>query len=74
MLTEPEYDRLPGIARRIVDADRNLTRWRRVIAATVLPIEVARCARRDFKHRRALTAEAERLYGHRLAGAGPATA
>ncbi|TXM65741.1 hypothetical protein [Methylobacterium sp. WL120] len=74
MLTEPEYDRLPGILRRIVDADRALVAVRRTIAASVLSIDVARGARRELTHRRALSAEAERLYGHRLAGAGPASA
>lgn len=74
MLTGPEYDRLPGVLRRIVDCDRGLATVRSTIAATVLSIDVARGARREFWHRRALTAEAEHLYGHRLAGAGPATA
>lgn len=74
MLKDAEYDRLPGILRRIVDCDRDLAAVRRTIAASVLSITVARGARRELIYRRALTAEAEKLYGHRLAGAGPATA
>ena len=74
MLTDPEYDRLPGVARRIVDADRRLAPVRKALRAPIVAIDVLRSARRDLDHRRALTAEAAKLYGHRLAGAGPAIA
>ena len=74
MLTEPAYDRLPGVLRRIVDADRRLAPVRKALRAPVVAIGILRGARRDLDHRRALTVEAARLYGHRLAGSGPATA
>ncbi|WP_375453730.1 hypothetical protein [uncultured Methylobacterium sp.] len=73
-MTDTEYDRLPGILRRIVDADRSDVAWRGAIRKPVVKFNVARVMHRRLKHRRALSAEAERLYGHKLAGTGPATA
>ena len=73
-MTDAQYDRLPGILRRIVDADREMDAVRQAICAPVLSIDRARAAAKTFRHRRAMTAEAEKQYGHRLAGAGPALA
>ncbi|WP_375455737.1 hypothetical protein [uncultured Methylobacterium sp.] len=73
MLTAAEYDRLPGILRRIVDADRSNAPWLNAIREPVITFNVAKAVGRRLQHRRALSAEADKLYGHRLAGTGPAT-
>ena len=73
-MTETQRARLPEILRDIVEADEALVAIRASLSSRVVPFDLARRARLKFQARREMSAAAERLYGHRLAGNGPALA
>lgn len=73
-MTEAQRARLPEILRDIVEADEALASIRASLASRVIPFDLARRARLKFQARREMSAAAEKLYGHRLAGDGPVLA
>ena len=67
MLTAAQYDRLPHMARAIVDADRSL---KAMTGRPVISIEDAKTIRREMGERDRLVAYAHETWGNQLPGNG----
>ena len=69
MLTSAQYDRLPSMARAIVDADRSI---QTMVRRPVITIADAKVIRDEMRARDRLVANADATWGHQIRGDGTA--